>query len=121
MFSQKIKEASQTINREQQVTTSIARVLKADELNNCCDIELENNYGHTIKLYSVRYQINDPKLSSYFPVQNDWVCVQCASNKSYLITGPYYRKDQLSRSGLYKSHQNKMYFNDYCIFEGNIL
>lgn len=121
MFSQKIKEASQVINREQQAINSIAKVIRADELNNCCDIEIENNYGNLITLLGVRYQINDPKLSSYFPLKNDWVCVQCINNRSYIITGPYYRNDHLSRGGLYKSHNNKMYFNDYGVFEGNIL
>lgn len=121
MFSQKIKETSQVLQREQQTITSIGKVIEADELNNCCDIEIENNYGYWVKLKSIRYQINDPKLSSYFPSKNDWVCVQCTNNKSYLITGPYYKQDQLSRGGVYKSHQNRMYFNDYGIFEGNIL
>ena len=109
MFSQKIKELNQVSAREQQSFITVAKVIEADELNNCCHITFEDNYGQERHLNSVPYLISD------------LVYIQCHDNKNYLIIGPYYRRDNLLRNSVYKSEFNKMYFKDYGISEGSIL
>ena len=121
MFSQKIKELNQVSAREQQSFITVAKVIEADELNNCCHITFDDNYGQERHLNSVPYLISDPKFSGYFPSKNDLVYIQCHDNKNYLIIGPYYRRDNLLRNSVYKSEFNKMYFKDYGISEGSIL
>lgn len=121
MFNRKINEAAQQYARTQQTVTSVGKVLKANESGNCCDIELKNAYGKSVILYSVVYQINDPKIASYFPSRGDYVYVQCVNNQSYLITGPYFKNSGLTKNGAYQTQLNKMYCYDYNSLEGNIL
>lgn len=121
MFTQKLREINQPTTREQQSFITIAKVIEADESNNCCTVKFTNNMGKQITTNGVPYQIVDPKVSSFFPSKNDLVYMQCHDNKNYLITGPYYKYDNMSRNGHYKNDNNKMYFKDYDVSEGNIL
>lgn len=121
MFIEQIKAYQQESIREQQTFITIAKVIFADELNNKCDLNFQDNYGQERYIKGVPYLLTDPKFSGYFPQKNEEVILQCQNNKNYFILGPYYKRENYIRDGLYKTPYNQMYFKDYAISEGSIL